>query len=356
VAGTLNRPSADTRKRRQVLARIAGLVILLHTLVLAWLASQWHQPAPLQTVPPPIFTRQITRPTAPVQALHARAASQRVSPSDAARPVPATESDRPQPPPAEASPPAPATEPAVTTSASIPDAASPTTPRPADTPVDTRGAGSTTGEWPADTRLSYRLGGHFRGELHGDARVQWQHEAGHYQTRVEIDIGWLIRASLTSQGLVGPANLHPLIYEEQVRGVRRRVVLDERGITLQGGARVARPDAVQDTASQFVELAHRFATGQASLEVGHPVTVWLARPGGVDLWTYDVTERVTLATPALGPVDAFHLKPRPLAQPRGPITAEIWFAPGLQYLPVRIRIQLTGDSFIDLLVDKIEQR
>jgi Protein of unknown function (DUF3108) len=81
----------------------------------------------------------------------------------------------------------------------------------------------------------------------------------------------------------------------------------------------------------------------------------VARPG-VDLWTYDVTERVTLETPGLGPVDAFHLKPRPLAQPRGPITAEIWFAPGLQYLPVRIRIQLTGDSFIDLLVDTIEQR
>ena len=58
----------------------------------------------------------------------------------------------------------------------------------------------------------------------------------------------------------------------------------------------------------------------------------------------------------LGPVEAFHLKPRPLANPRGNITAEMWFAPSLQYLPVRIRVAMGDATYVDLMVDKIEQR
>jgi len=63
----------------------------------------------------------------------------------------------------------------------------------------------------------------------------------------------------------------------------------------------------------------------------------------------------TLQTPELGPVQAFHLRPRPIANPAGEITAEIWFAPSLQYLPVRVRIALGGDNFVDLMVERIDQ-
>jgi hypothetical protein len=91
------------------------------------------------------------------------------------------------------------------------------------------------------------------------------------------------------------------------------------------------------------------------LEVGRSVSLWMARPGGVDLWTYDIIGRDVLMTPRFGAVDAFHLQPRPIANPRGNITAEMWFAPSLQYLPVRIRVSL-GDTYVDLMVDNIEQR
>ena len=54
-------------------------------------------------------------------------------------------------------------------------------------------------------------------------------------------------------------------------------------------------------------------------------------------------------------VEAFHLKPRPIANPRGNITVEMWFAPSLQYLPVRIRVNMGEETYLDLMVDKIEQ-
>ncbi|HRN77002.1 DUF3108 domain-containing protein, partial [Ottowia sp.] len=117
-----------------------------------------------------------------------------------------------------------------------------------------------------------------------------------------------------------------------------------------------RPASVQDTASQFVELGHRFSSGQVKLEPGAQVHFSMARPGGIDDWVYDVISEETLHLPRLGPVQALHLKPRPLAKPRGPITAEIWYAPSLQYLPVRIRINQGPDTYIDLIVETVEQR
>lgn len=209
--------------------------------------------------------------------------------------------------------------------------------------------------WPVDTRLNYRLGGQYRGELHGSARVQWQREGNRYQTRVDIDLTLLTSLVLTSQGEVTMQGLLPRAYEELRRSGPRGVRFGDETITLSDGRHLPRPEGVQDTASQFVELSHRFATGLDTLEVGRSVSFWMARPGGIDRWTYDIVDREILHTPELGAVEAFHLKPRPIANPRGNITAEMWFAPSLQYLPVRIRVSM-GDTYVDLIVDRIEQR
>jgi hypothetical protein len=209
--------------------------------------------------------------------------------------------------------------------------------------------------WPGDTRLNYRLGGNYRGELHGDGRVLWQRVGTRYQASVELSAGLLGSLTFSSQGEITQLGLHPEVYEENLRGRRRGVRLGE-DIQLQRGQRVPRPAAVQDTASQFVELGHRFATGQIELAPGTQVRFTLARPGGVDDWIYDVVGLEKLHLPQLGEVDAWHLKPRRLDKPRGPYSAEIWFAPTLQYLPVRIRLTQSEDTYVELTVDTIEQQ
>lgn len=210
--------------------------------------------------------------------------------------------------------------------------------------------------WPTDTRLTYRLSGSFRGPLFGDARVQWQREGDRYQVRLDIRIQVFGTQVLTSQGEVTPGGLVPREYEELRPRKRRTAHIGEQVVTLDNGRTVPRPPGVQDTASQFVELTHRFATGQEKLEVGRSVAVWLARPGGVDRWIYDIVESEILQTPTLGPVEAFHLKPRAIPDARGNITAEMWFAPNLLYLPVRIKVVMGDEAWLDLLVDHIEQR
>jgi Protein of unknown function (DUF3108) len=235
------------------------------------------------------------------------------------------------------------------------------------TGYDSSAALALQGQWPADTRLSYQLGGYYRGDLHGDAQVQWTRPPApdaqpndRYQVRIDISLG-LAKAQMTSQGRVRATGLQPQAYEEQLpTGSRRSVKLDAQNVLLTDGRRIPRPaddlSVVQDTASQFVELGHRFSTGRAVLKEGEAISVWLARPGGLDEWTYDIGPAETIYLPLMGAVQAHHLKPRPLAAARGTITAEMWIAPGLQHLPVRIKITLNKEAYLDLLVQKIEQR
>ena len=374
-----------------------GVALLAHGLALGWLSVLLQPPSLLQEVVQPMYTRSLQAeapptPTDPpaVQAVNPTsnrptavlrpaqpATKNKAKTAKAPRPantasaptevVPQPDGDaqaaaeQQTPDAATAEPTVPLADAAATAAqavASAPDtmAAASAPLAPATSPVaaasDVEAAFLQT--WPGDTRLTYKLSGNYRGELHGDAQVLWQREGTRYQAVVQMDLGLLMSSRFTSQGAITEHGLHPEVYEEQVRQRRRGVRIGE-DVRLNSGERVPRPNAVQDAASQFVELGHRFATGQLKLAPGGQINFWLARPGGVDEWTYDVVGEETLQLPRLGAVQAVHLKPRPLAKPRGSIVAEIWFAPSLQYLPVRIRITQGPDTYIDLLADKIDQ-
>ena len=380
-------------KPSRALAVTTVLVLLLHALALALLSSLLRPPSLLKTMATPFYTRSIApevpavvaaapapmeikpnRPTAlirPTRAATKNKAKTNPKPSQGATeatdvaPEPATEPPEvtAQAPDTPASAASPAVANDQTTAAAVADAsAAPPATEPvaaasAAPPASSPGPGDAPflASWPSDTRLTYKLGGNYRGELHGSARVLWQREGTRYHTAVEMSAGLLASLSFTSQGDITEGGLRPEVYEENVRGRRRGVRLGE-DVRLNNGDLIARPEAVQDTASQFVELGHRFSTGQVKLVPGAQVNFSMVRPGGIDEWTYDVIGEETLHLPRLGPVPTLHLKPRPLSKPRGPISAEIWYAPSLQYLPVRIRITQGNDNYIDLMVDTIEQR
>ena len=69
-----------------------------------------------------------------------------------------------------------------------------------------------------------------------------------------------------------------------------------------------------------------------------------------DRWIYDVKDVQQLQLP-FGTVETYHVKPRREAG-GGDMTAEVWFAPSLQYLPVRILIRQDESTYVDLTLDK----
>lgn len=327
---------------------LAAAVLLAHIAVVEWAARRLGTDSELRPMAAPLLTRMV-QPQAPPPAAVA----------------PRAKPPRPRPAPAQgfaAALPASAASTAEATQAqpsSDPQTAADRDTQTAEAPAETlaQPAGASLDTWPSDTRLTYRLDGRYReGPLYGDARVQWQREGSDYQVRLDIEIRPWASLAVTSQGTVTGQGLAPRVYEEDRRGKRRAARFGDEAITFDGGDSAPKPEGVQDTASQLVELAHRFATGRELLEVGRSVSFWMARPGGMELWTYDIADVELLQTPQFGAVQAFHLKPRPMPNPRSKVTAEMWFAPSLQYLPVRIRVSMGDTAQADLMVERIEQR
>jgi len=85
------------------------------------------------------------------------------------------------------------------------------------------------------------------------------------------------------------------------------------------------------------------------------IEVPLALPRRVEVWQYDVVGPETLRMP-FGEVNTVHVKPRRLVRSSSDLTAQMWFAPGLQYLPVRILVQQDADTFIDLQLQRAPQQ
>lgn len=345
--------------------------------------------APAAPSPLPAEVRPRAPTARPAKAASApdRGASQAMpKPARAAKPEP-----RPEPPPLaaeapaadplpEADPPAVADPVAVTvTVASAPSVAPETAPEPATAVVpvpapelaaSTPAAASAGAEgsaaafeWPASTRVSYRLTGNVRGEVNGDAQVDWVRVDKRYQVHLDLTLGLsfapLMTRSMSSDGDITTAGLSPRRYDQRTKigfGARQHVTVlfEPDAVVLANGQRRERWTGVQDTASQFIQLTWLFSTRPELLRGGATIEVPLALPRNLSRWVYDVFEPEPVHTP-FGAITAYPLKPRRGVAKGGDLSAEIWIAPELRYLPVRIRIQQDAETFVDLVIARKPQ-
>jgi hypothetical protein len=219
--------------------------------------------------------------------------------------------------------------------------------------------------WPKATRVTYAMEGNYRGPIYGQASVEWVRQEMRYQVRIEASVGpsfaplgsW----KLISEGDIKPEGLSPNRYQNTDRllfksRAPRTIEFESEEVVLPSGTRVARLPGMQDPASQFIQLAYRFIMNPSLLQVGNTIEmplVWLKR---TETLAYDVINEETLKTP-MGEMETFHVKPRNLkAESGNTISAEIWFAPGLQYLPIRILTRLDDQTFMDMRMDRAPQQ
>jgi hypothetical protein len=195
----------------------------------------------------------------------------------------------------------------------------------------------------------------------GQAQVEWLRTGTRYQVHLDVSVGPpfapMVSRRSSSDGEITEHGLAPRRYDEETRvafAEPRRLTLwfDESRVRLTGGREAARPPGTQDSASQFVQLTWLFTMQPSLLEPGRTIDIPLALPRYLDTWTYEVLKRETLVTP-VGTVDTVHVKPRRQAKPGSELTAEVWIAPSLQYLPVRIVIRQDVDTFVDLLITQL---
>jgi hypothetical protein len=218
-------------------------------------------------------------------------------------------------------------------------------------------------EWPPSTRLTYVLNGYYRGDVQGSASVEWIRVGTRYQVHMEAIVGPtfapLLVRRVSSEGDLGDSGLTPRRFEGEqrvaFRSRRWAMTFEPERVRLPEGRDVPSVPGVQDEASLFVQLTWLFTTQPQLLQVGRTIEMPLALPRRVEPWQYDVVGEEMLQMP-FAQVSAMHVKPRRIAKPGGDLTAEIWFAPGLQYLPVRILIHQDAQTYIDLTLLRAPQQ
>jgi hypothetical protein len=358
-----------TTRRGAALGLLALAVLLLHLglgeavhrQLLQWRDSATTPPPPRLKIayvremkpvivaPPPAAAKPRPRPVPPP--------SPTPSPTPAPAPTPGLQQETAPEPVAEAAS-EPASALASAPAASAADAVAQAPEAAASDAAATAAAAAEPGlEWPLSTRLGYTLTGNYRGPVHGDAQVEWARQGRHYQVHLDVSIGPsfapLITRRMSSDGELGPDGIAPKRYDEETRIVfsaRRQasVLFNGDSVTLANGQVEAAPPGAQDAASQFVHLTWLFLTGREPLRAGQIVELPLVLPKRQYRWRYEVLGEQQLDT-AMGSLATWHLKPTRVAY-GGDLTAEVWLAPSLQYLPVRLLIRQGDESFVDMVL------
>ena len=378
---------------RRALVFITALVLALHWLVLSGVPLAWDSPVqpslqvfstrsiapapPPPTVAPPGVTAVPV--AAPQPAPRKKAPSPKRPP---APPAPAA-LDRPEPAPtaapvaeaeapsdtgaattvASATPEAPANDaaPAPAPAASAP--AAPAEPATEDTQtgtgVDIRppgGTGRSAGappppvRMPAPTRLAFDVSGQAKKFAYSArAELLWQHDGNRYEARQEISAFLVGTRTQRSVGTVTEQGLLPEKFSDKSRSEQAAHFDYAKGrVTFSANTpEAAAGPGVQDRLSLFIQLGAMLAADPGRFVPGTQITLTTVSARSADRWTFTVEGPETLDLPA-GPTPALKL----LRLPRKDYDqkAELWVAPGLGYLPVRIKLTQANGDFADLLL------
>lgn len=219
-------------------------------------------------------------------------------------------------------------------------------------------------QWPKATRVTYKVQGFLRGEIHGSAQVAWIRQGHRYQVHIDAIVGPSFAPigsqRWTSEGVITPDGLVPERFESinklLIKTSPPKVVkFGRQKVTLPTGEEFPKLPGVQDPASHYIQLAYGFILDNSALTPGNLVGIPMAWTKKQDMIVYDVVSEETLTTP-LGQVETYKLVPRTLTEQKGDVLAEIWIAPALQYLPIRMLFRQGPETYLELNMDKAPQQ
>jgi Protein of unknown function (DUF3108) len=187
----------------------------------------------------------------------------------------------------------------------------------------------------------------------GSGTLEWTSDGRAYQMRLVSSALFITLLSQTSVGQLGADGLLPERFGDKRFNRSEKAAhfnrIPETGsslgrITFSGNQRaVAIQRGAQDRLSVLVQLAGLVAANPAQFAVAGNVAVQVVSAEGADVWKFVLQGEELLQLPA-GKATTLHLvrNPRQEYDPR----LELWLAPELGYLPVRIKqTEANGDTF-----------
>ena len=208
---------------------------------------------------------------------------------------------------------------------------------------------------PASARLVYDVTAQVRGgKYNANAELRWQHEGNRYDAQLEIRALSLVLRSQTSSGEVGPKGLAPTRFSDKTRTERVAYIDREKGrITFSADTPdVALQAGAQDRLSVVLQLSSLFATDPAAFAPGSGIAIQTVGPTDASMWHFTVKGEETV-TVAGAQVRAIKLERD--GKPDSDQQVEVWFAPLLGYIPVRLRITQGNGDYLDQRLDAMDK-
>jgi hypothetical protein len=360
------------RQRRRVLL-LGTLTVLLHWLVLLWIASQM---GPRHYTP-----REPERVAMVAIVMPKESAPLRVVASPPPKPPPASKPQRvSKPPPPKRAPPPEAPEPAAESTAAdalsnamtrATDSAAVDVPADIAAPVAPPAAVNELVQVAAPAQPVYKMAPPPSADLvykvdrvdadgtkwNGEAAIGWRRAADHYNVKVEIGIRVLVTRVnlevLTSEGTLGDAGLAPVKMTE--KRLRRALTAthfnaDDKKITFSASqASYALQPGAQDKASIPLQLA---AIGRGDpAQMKGEIAMQVAEEKDASMYRFIVVGQETIDTP-LGPMQTWHLTRPPLPGSYNS-RLDMWLAPEHDWYPVKIHNLEASGAVTTQTVSKI---
>jgi Protein of unknown function (DUF3108) len=207
-------------------------------------------------------------------------------------------------------------------------------------------------QFPASGELSYNATQISGGQPKtGSGTLKWTTDGSDYQLRLESSMVFVTLLTQTSVGKLGAEGLLPERFSDKRINRSEKAAHFQRDagrITFSGSAKSAslHPGA-QDRLSVLMQLAAMAAGSADQLAQAGQVSLQVANTEEADTWLFVVNQAEKIQVPA-GQAMALHMVRNPRKEFDSRL--ELWLAPGLGYLPVRILQTEANGNTLELLL------
>ena len=302
----------------------AVAVLAIHLLLLGAASGRLELANPLATRP--LITRTIA--AAPAQPAEPPAVTR--------EPVPAVSAPSPRPRPA-----VPST---VAQQTAVPAPPEPQQPLQAPAPASPPPAAFTVA---GSVRLHYRVTAQRLNQLwEGQAELLWRHDGEQYEAKLEVSALLLPTRVQRSTGRITADGLAPVRFSDKARNEEAAHFERDLGKVIFSSNR---PDApllpgAQDRLSVLLQLGALIAANPGKFGPDATIAIQTASTRDAESWLFTVVAEEQLQLPG-GNVSALKLTRNPRKEFDQKV--ELWLAPAMDYVPVRLRLTQPNGDWLD---------
>jgi hypothetical protein len=208
---------------------------------------------------------------------------------------------------------------------------------------------------PESAVLKYQLQGQVKGFPYAAAaELQWTQDGKDYEARLEVSAFLLGSRVQVSKGKLGAEGLMPTRFGDKTRSELAAHFQRDKGII---SFSANSPDVpllkgAQDRLSVVLQLSTLLAGDPTRFPVGTMLSFQTVSQREAEVWQFLVEKEESLQLP-YGLTSAIKLNRQPRRQFDQHI--ELWLAPSLGYLPVRLRITNANGDVADQLLSAVEK-